>query len=127
MITFFFRILLVYAGMVTFLHAIIPHSHHLDETAQDHGHHHHHEHEKSLLEILELAFHNSQSFGATDSFTVEEDFDHNDYIAQEPLLLKWLREQELFVYYTTTYQEELSLSFYSGFVEELRGPPYHMV
>ncbi|MCT4582054.1 MAG: hypothetical protein N4A35_11600 [Flavobacteriales bacterium] len=113
--------------MVTFLHAIIPHSHHIDELASAHEHGHHHHHEKSLFDILELAFHNSQSFGATDSFIIDENFNQDHYTIQEPLLLKWLREQELFVYYTITYLEVVGSSSYSGFIEELRGPPNHIV
>lgn len=120
-----FRILLVYAGLITFLHAVIPHSHHVQEI--EHGHHHHHEHEKSLFDILELAFHNSQSFGSTDSFIVEDSFNNNDFINEEPQLLKWLRTQELFVYYTTIFTQLETISFYNGFIEELRGPPYYVV
>lgn len=123
MITFF-RILLVYAGFITFLHAIIPHVHH--EHQEEHEHHHHH-HEKSLFDILELAFHNSQSFGSTDSFTVDEDFNQHDFVFQEPLLIKWLREQQLFVYFTLSYQELELSSLFDSHTEHLRGPPIYTV
>ncbi len=116
-----FKITLLLVGLITFLHAVIPHEHHSEK--EEHAHHHHNHNDSSFFDFLELAFHNGQSYGASDSFTIEEDINQNNLIADEPQLLKWLREKELFVYYSITYQENSSYSHFSGFTQELRGPP----
>ena len=116
-----FKIILVLVGFITFLHAIIPHDHHSEE--EEHAAHHHDHNHSSILDFLELAFHNSQSYGASDSFTVDEDFNQHNLISQEPLLLTWLREKELFVYYPKSYTEQIVFAQFTGFSEELRGPP----
>ena len=114
-----FKIALVLVGFITFLHAVIPHDHDYEKTV----HHHHNHNNSNFLDFLELAFHNSQSYGASDTFTVDEDFNQNNYIFEEPELLKWLREKELFVYYSKSYLENVPFSNFKGFTEEQRGPP----
>lgn len=116
-----FKIALILVGFITFLHAVVPHDH--DSDRNEHANHHHDHNDDSFLDFLELAFHNSQSYGASDTFTVDEDFNQNNYISEEPAILKWLRERQLFVYYTKSYLEKAHFSKFQGFTEQLRGPP----
>jgi hypothetical protein len=116
-----FKIVLVLVGFITFLHAVIPHDHHSEK--DEHSAHHHDHGNSSFLDFLELAFHNSQSYGASDTFTVDENFNQQVLISEEPLLLKWLREKELFVYYSTVYTEQVYSTQFIGFTKNLRGPP----
>lgn len=116
-----FKMMLVLVGFITFLHAVVPHDHHSERN--EHVAHHHDHDDSSILDFLELAFHNSQSYGASDTFTVDEDFNQHNLISQEPLLLKWLREKELFVYYSKSYTETVHKAQFIGFTQKLRGPP----
>ena len=115
-----FKIVLVLVGLITFLHAIIPHDHHAD--FKEHETHQHDTNGLNFIDFLQLAFHNTQSFGATDTFTADNNLKQR-IVAEESLLIKWLREKELFVYYYKSYSEQFLFTQFTGFTEELRGPP----
>lgn len=116
-----FKIALILVGFITFLHAVVVHDHHSEKI--EIVCHDHHQDDFSFFKFLELAFHHSQSYGASDTFTVDENFNKKNLINQEPAILKWLREKELFVYYNKLYFRQPVHPQFVGFAEELRGPP----
>ncbi len=117
MILNLFKILVLQVAVITLLHAVIPHNHHSNESVA----HLHNEEPNNLLDYLEHAFHFTASYGGSDTYIV--DAPQQDYSCEQPSLLRWIKNEQIFVVYSLSYASGNYIPQTTENKLLLRGPP----